>query len=77
MSVLLALPRQAPASRRHRRSSRCVAATSPTIMPIEQASYPKPWTIGVFHSETRDDAPRRAHYLVARDGQRRSSATAG
>lgn len=38
------------------------------VLPIEQASYPQPWTIGVFQSEI--DMMRRGerHYLVARAG---------
>ena len=38
------------------------------ILQIEQASYPRPWTTGVFQSEI--DLMRRGerHYLVARDG---------
>ena len=38
------------------------------IMPIEQASYPLPWTIGVFHSEIEMMRGGERHYLVARDG---------
>jgi len=38
------------------------------IMPIEDASYPKPWTIGVFNSEIEMMRRGERHYLVARDG---------
>jgi ribosomal-protein-alanine N-acetyltransferase len=40
----------------------------PEVMPIEQASYPRPWTIGVFHSEIEMMRRGERHYLVARDG---------
>ncbi|MDO8390220.1 MAG: ribosomal protein S18-alanine N-acetyltransferase [Actinomycetota bacterium] len=38
------------------------------IMPIEQASYPRPWTPGVFASEMDLARGGERHYLVARDG---------
>ncbi|MGB8859569.1 MAG: ribosomal protein S18-alanine N-acetyltransferase [Ilumatobacteraceae bacterium] len=38
------------------------------IMPIERASYPRPWTIGVFHSEIEMMRRGERQYLVARDG---------
>ena len=38
------------------------------ILPIEQASYPLPWTIGVFQSEIEMMRRGERHYLVARDG---------
>ena len=38
------------------------------ILPIEQASYPKPWTPGVFESEIELAKRGERHYLVARDG---------
>jgi len=38
------------------------------VMPIEQASYPLPWTIGVFHSEIEMMRRGERHYLIARDG---------
>ena len=38
------------------------------IMPIEDASYPKPWTVGVFNSEIEMMRRGERHYLVARDG---------
>ena len=38
------------------------------VMPIEQGSYPLPWTIGVFHSEIEMMRRGERHYLVARDG---------
>ncbi len=38
------------------------------VMPIEQASYPLPWTIGVFQSEIEMMRRDERHYLVARDG---------
>jgi ribosomal-protein-alanine N-acetyltransferase len=38
------------------------------VMAIEQASYPRPWTIGVFHSEIEMMRRGERHYLVARDG---------
>lgn len=38
------------------------------ILPIEQASYPLPWTIGVFQSEIEMMRCGERHYLVARDG---------
>ncbi len=40
----------------------------PDIMPIEQASYPRPWTPGVFQSELELARRGERHYLVARDG---------
>jgi ribosomal-protein-alanine N-acetyltransferase len=38
------------------------------VMAIEQVSYPRPWTVGVFQSEI--DLARRGdrHYVVARLG---------
>ncbi len=39
-----------------------------SIMPIEQASYPRPWTVGVFTSEIEMMRRGERHYLVARDG---------
>jgi ribosomal-protein-alanine N-acetyltransferase len=38
------------------------------ILPIEQASYPRPWTVGVFHSEIEMMRRGERLYLVARDG---------
>lgn len=38
------------------------------LMPIEQASYPRPWTVGVFQSEIEMMHRGERHYLVARDG---------
>ena len=38
------------------------------VMPIEQASYPRPWTIGVFHSEIEMMRRDERRYLIARDG---------
>ena len=38
------------------------------VMPIEQSSYPLPWTIGVFQSEIEMMRRDERHYLVARDG---------
>jgi len=38
------------------------------IMPIETASYPKPWSIGVFQSEIEMMKRGQRHYLVAREG---------
>ncbi len=38
------------------------------VMPIEQASYPLPWSIGVFHSEIEMMRRGERRYLVARDG---------
>ncbi len=38
------------------------------ILPIEQTSYPLPWTIGVFQSEIEMMRCGERHYLVARDG---------
>lgn len=35
------------------------------MLPIEQASYPKPWTIGVFQSELDNLRKGDRHYLVA------------
>lgn len=40
----------------------------PSLMPIEQASYPQPWTVGVFHSEIEMMRRGERQYLVARDG---------
>lgn len=40
------------------------------IMPIEQASYPKPWTVGVFQSEIELSRREERCYVVGRrDGQ--------
>lgn len=38
------------------------------VLPIERVSYPRPWTIGVFHSEIEMMRRGERHYLVARDG---------
>jgi ribosomal-protein-alanine N-acetyltransferase len=38
------------------------------IMPIEQAAYPKPWTLNVFHSEIEMMRRGERTYLVARQG---------
>ena len=38
------------------------------VLPIERASYPRPWTVGVFHSEIEMMRRGERHYLVARDG---------
>jgi len=35
------------------------------MLPIEQASYPHPWTIGVFQSELENMRKGDRHYLVA------------
>lgn len=40
----------------------------PGVMPIERASYPRPWTVGVLHSEIEMMQRGERHYLVARDG---------
>ena len=40
----------------------------PGVMPIERASYPRPWTVGVLHSEIEMMRCGERHYLVARDG---------
>lgn len=40
----------------------------PSVMSIEQASYPRPWTVGVFQSEIEMMRRGERHYLVARDG---------
>ncbi len=40
----------------------------PGVMPIERASYPRPWTVGVFHSEIEMMRQGERRYLVARDG---------
>ena len=36
------------------------------ILPIENVSYPKPWTTGVFESEVELSRRGERHYLVAR-----------
>lgn len=38
------------------------------VLPIEHASYPRPWTAGVFHSEIEMMRRGERHYLIARDG---------
>jgi len=38
------------------------------IYPIEDVSYPKPWTPTVFHSELQQMAAGHRSYLVAREG---------
>ena len=38
-------------------------------MPIEQASYPKPWTLNVFHSELEMMRRGERTYLVATQGK--------
>jgi ribosomal-protein-alanine N-acetyltransferase len=38
------------------------------IMPIENASYPKPWTLTVFHNEIEMMRRGERTYLVAREG---------
>jgi tRNA threonylcarbamoyladenosine biosynthesis protein TsaB len=38
------------------------------IMPIEQASYPRPWTPGVFQGELELARRGERYYIVARDG---------
>lgn len=40
------------------------------IMAIENLSYPKPWTIGVFHSEIEMARRGERHYIVARRDHR-------
>ena len=40
----------------------------PDVMPIEQASYPRPWTPGVFQSELELVRRGERHYLAARRG---------
>jgi [ribosomal protein S18]-alanine N-acetyltransferase len=42
----------------------------PGIMPIEEASYPKPWSINVFQSEIEMMRRGERTYLVARSGNR-------
>jgi [ribosomal protein S18]-alanine N-acetyltransferase len=42
----------------------------PGVMAIEQVSYPKPWTAGVFQSEIEMMRRGERCYLVARDGER-------
>lgn len=37
------------------------------MMPIEQASYPRPWTTGVFQSEIEMMRRGERLYLVARE----------
>jgi [ribosomal protein S18]-alanine N-acetyltransferase len=39
------------------------------LMPIERASYPRPWTEGVFHSELDQARRDQRHYVVARRGR--------
>jgi [ribosomal protein S18]-alanine N-acetyltransferase len=39
------------------------------LMPIERASYPRPWTEGVFQSELDQARRDQRHYLVARVGR--------
>ena len=39
------------------------------VMPIEQASYPKPWSRGVFESELDQVSSGLRHYVVARSGR--------
>jgi [ribosomal protein S18]-alanine N-acetyltransferase len=48
-----------PMRRRHLRS----------ILAIEHQVYPKPWTIGVFHTELDNVRAGARHYVVARIGQ--------
>lgn len=38
------------------------------VLPIERVSYPRPWSVGVFHSEIEMMRRGERHYLVARDG---------
>jgi [ribosomal protein S18]-alanine N-acetyltransferase len=38
------------------------------LLPIEEASYPRPWTVGVFQSEIEMMRRGERHYVVARDG---------
>ena len=40
----------------------------PDVMLIETVSYPRPWTLGVFHSEIEMMRRGERQYLVARDG---------
>ncbi len=40
----------------------------PEMLPIEQSSYPQPWTPGVFQSELDLVRLGQRHYLVARRG---------
>ncbi len=40
----------------------------PDLLPIEQASYPRPWTPGVFQSELELARRGERHYIVARGG---------
>ena len=40
----------------------------PDVMPIEQASYPRPWTPAVFQSELELVRRGERHYLAARRG---------
>lgn len=49
-----------PMSRRHLRD----------VMPIEQASYPKPWTRSVFEGEIAQVASGTRFYVIARRGRR-------
>ena len=39
------------------------------LMPIEQASYPKPWSLNVFHSELEMMRRGERTYLAAMDGR--------
>ena len=39
------------------------------VMPIEQASYPKPWSRSVFESELDQVSTGLRHYVVARSGR--------
>jgi len=40
----------------------------PAIMPIENSSYPKPWTLNVFNNEIEMMRRGERTYLVAREG---------
>jgi len=40
----------------------------PSIMPIENSSYPKPWTLNVFNNEIEMMRRGERSYIVAREG---------
>jgi ribosomal-protein-alanine N-acetyltransferase len=39
------------------------------VLEIERASYPRPWTMTVFHDELDQVASGHRHYIVARSGR--------
>lgn len=65
MSVIARLLRRAPGqlSIEPMRRRHLVA-----VLPIERASYPKPWTMNLFQSEIDRVTLGERHYLVARNG---------